>query len=191
MNNTVQASSRRMWLPSPGRLTAVSMVVGLAVLAVLYGPTVARRQALIRYLEVVGADYDTEPARPTWLCSVVDNRLGDRAAAGFTNVTRIELRGRPVTEAGLRYLHGASEVKSLGLYDAEITDASVAHIRDLHSLEMLDLGDCPLTDAGLAQLGGLGNLTHLDLNNTAVGDAGLMHIRHLQNLESLILDART
>jgi hypothetical protein len=101
----------------------------------------------------------------------------------------IDLRDKPVSDAGLANLQGLINLKFLGLHHTGVSDAGMAHLKNLAKLEELHLFANPnVTDAGLAHLKGLTNLKNLDLNGTGVSDAGMVHLQGLTNLVYLNLD---
>ena len=83
----------RGWLPSPGCLFAVTLLVVLASLSSWIGWRAHRQQARLEYLEQHGAFVETQPAKPVWLYDLVVSTLGNEHAAGFTDVTIINLGG--------------------------------------------------------------------------------------------------
>jgi hypothetical protein len=109
------------------------------------------------------------------------------------NLESIGLHGGTFTDAGLKHLAGAENLKLLMLNGcSQITDAGLAHLEQLPVLEKLHLldeqGKMNLTDAGLAHLGNLSRLRWLSFKS-GLSDVGLMHLRRLDNLELLAIQS--
>ncbi len=95
------------------------------------------------------------------------------------------LNGIEITDAGLVYLRGLTNLQELWLVGDPITDTGLVYLQGLASLKTLCLQGTKITDAGLSRLGGLSGLEVLDLSDTKVTDAGLVHLKGLTNLYSL------
>jgi len=90
-----------------------------------------------------------------------------------------------VTDAGLKYLRGLTNLQYLDLRCNPITDAGLAYLSELVNLGTLNLSDTHITDAGLEHLKTLTKLQDLLLHNTRITDSGLQHLKALKNLQSL------
>ena len=166
----------RSWLPSPGCLFAVTLLVALTSVCGWVGWRVQRQQARLEYFEQVGRSVETEPASPVWLHDLVIATLGEEHAAGFTDVTVLNLNRTQVTDTGLRHVKDFSNLKRLFLILTQVTDAGLQHLGGLTNLEWLYLTSTQITDAGLQHLSGLTNLEKLGLDDTQVTDTGLQHL---------------
>lgn len=101
-------------LPSPGCLFAVTVLVIVTSLAGWIGWRGHRLSARLEYFDQLGAVVETEPGRPAWLHDFVLSTLGEEAAAGFTDVTRLSLSQTRLTETGL---HCVEELPYLQFLD--------------------------------------------------------------------------
>ena len=80
-----------------------------------------------------------------------------------------------------------SPVVEVRLPFTSVTDAGLEYLKGLTDLEILDLSGRQITDAGLEHLKALTSLGTLNISNTGVTDAGLEHLKGLTRLESLWL----
>jgi hypothetical protein len=106
----------------------------------------------------------------------------------LTQLNSLNLGGTRVTDAGVALLASTGKLRSLDLDGARVSDAGLAHLSGLTSLRGLHLGGTGITDAGLAQLGSLSKLWVLSLSDTGISDAGLVHLRGLTKLRVLNLE---
>ena len=94
-------------------------------------------------------------------------KLGGRiefgADAQGRRVIRVDFFGAQVTDAGLKYLKGLTQLQQLSLIQAQVTDAGLEHLKGLTQLERLNLTSTQVTDAGLEHLEGLTQLRQLNL----------------------------
>ncbi len=58
----------------------------------------------------------------------------------------------PVTDAGLEYLKGSSQLRTVMLNQTRVTDAGLTHLRGLTQLQYLNLSGNQVTAAGVAEL---------------------------------------
>jgi hypothetical protein len=121
----------------------------------------------------------------------------------------LELRGCPITDAGLVHLKDMANLQYLTLADMPVTDKGLVHLEGLPKLTdftvncakisgaglkhltgitSLALEGSAFTDADLAHLEGLTKLECLNLRKTAITDAGLVHLKRLINLDRLFLE---
>lgn len=140
------------WLPSPGCLFGVTLLVILASVCFWLGWQAQRQQARLEYFEQLGRSPRTEPAKPVWLHDFVSSTLGEEHAVGFTNFRAVYLGRTQVTNSGLRHVSGLTNLEVLDLNETEVTDAGLEHVRDLTILSSLDLDNTQVTDAGVDEL---------------------------------------
>ncbi len=107
--------------------------------------------------------------------------------AGLTELRELCVSGRGITDAGLRHLKGLTELETLFLAETSVTDAGLAYLAGLAKIYSLAVTKTNITDAGLEHLAPLRRLRELCLYDTKVGDEGLVHLSGLPKLEALIL----
>jgi hypothetical protein len=100
-------------------------------------------------------------------------------------VVKVDLAGRPISDADLQALRGLTRLHSLVLRQTKITDAGIPLLKATGKLRDLDLDGTSITDAGVAQLGSLTSLRGLYLSRTEVTDAGLSPLQPLTKLREL------
>jgi hypothetical protein len=121
----------------------------------------------IRWLTIIQASNNFTDARLLRL----------RRLKTSTRLQGLNLAKSAVTDGGLGYFEGLTELNELWLSDTKVTDKGMEHLAQLSGLRVLDLDGTQVTDTGLAELTGLVNLTKLYLRRTRVTDAG---VRELQ-----------
>ncbi len=105
----------------------------------------------------------------------------------YTQLKKLEIWGRLVTDAGMENLKGLTRLQELDFGGcAGVTDAGLQHVKQLTQLQKLRLG-IQTTDAGLEHVKGLTQLKDLDLSDTKVTDAGLQHLKGSTQLTKLDL----
>ncbi|MFC1735980.1 redoxin domain-containing protein, partial [Candidatus Hydrogenedentota bacterium] len=105
---------------------------------------------------------------------------------GMTQLKKLELMYRHVTDAGMAYLSTLTGLEDLGLSETKISDEGLAHLQDMKHLRRLDLSrQTQIGDAGMAYLKGLKSLERLELPYETITDAGLAEISELTNLKRL------
>ncbi len=67
-------------------------------------------------------------------------------------VTRISLRGTPVSDAQLQYLDAFPGLRLLSLANTEVTDAGLEHLKRLRNLKRLSLSGTLVTMDGMRDL---------------------------------------
>ena len=107
---------------------------------------------------------------------------------GFQKVYAVSLDNTSITDAGLEFLKGRTELISLSLRGTLVTDAGIEKLAGLANLQKLQLSGTKITDAGLKYLARLPMLTDVKLSRTAVTDAGLRHIDKARHLQAIELD---
>ncbi|WP_339907125.1 hypothetical protein [Symmachiella dynata] len=171
-------------LPRTGTLMliAVVLLVGGGVLMV-WLPYHRNQVAMAEVQKLRGV---TEPGivRPFWIPDAVD----DEYLELFLRGTGVWLSDTQVSDAGLKYLHGLTNLRELDLRNTQVTDAGLEQLRGLTKLVELSLAMTQVSDEGFQKLRGLTKLRYLDLRNTQVGDEGLAHLPGATKLENLWLD---
>ena len=74
--------------------------------------------------------------------------INDPALEGIS-ICSLWLGGTPITDSGLEYLTGLTQLQSLNLNNTQVTDKGLGHLKGLTALQSLDLGYTRLTDTGL------------------------------------------
>ena len=117
---------------------------------------------------------------------VTDDAL--RHLCAFPNLQKLDLRNTRVSDKGLLHISELSRLNSLEIsYGAGITDEGMQYLRGLTELEVLVVYGTEITDAGLVQLSGHTRLRELCLGNSAIKGSGLKHLSGLTNLKELRL----
>jgi hypothetical protein len=106
----------------------------------------------------------------------------------MTDLWRVAVDGRELTDAGLARLVGIQDLRELSLSNLRVGDDGARRLAGLKELTFLDLSGSRLGDAALQQIGTMTQLRELVLTNTGVGDTGLAHLRGLTNLKVLRVD---
>ena len=99
----------------------------------------------------------------------------------------LDLINTSITDAGLEYLKGMTELEVLYLNGTRITGAGMVNFKNLKKLRWLELAKTSITDAGLEYLKGLTELEVLYLNGTKITDAGIFNLKDLTGLRQLKL----
>jgi hypothetical protein len=110
--------------------------------------------------------------------------------AKLRNITNLNLREIPLTDAGMKEIATFDSLKNLKILwirSGELTDAGLKELARFTQLEELWLEDNKITDAGLPELAGLKKLRMLNLSKNLVTDAGLPALKELP-LRQLWLD---
>ena len=95
------------------------------------------------------------------------------------------LRGRELTDEGLRPVAALKNVVVLNLRDTQITSAGLVHLKGLSKLRRLHLERTQIGDEGIENLAGLDNLEYLNLYGTKITDKVLDQLAGLKNLKQL------
>ena len=103
------------------------------------------------------------------------------------------LTGPMVTDQQIAQLKGLKRTlddipQNLDLHETQLTDHGLEYLKGLTNLGSLNLSSTQIGDAGLYHLTGLSSLTDLTLFNTKVTDEGLKHLVGMMNLEKIDLD---
>ncbi len=116
------------------------------------------------------------------LTVVVEEGGGYPNAASLRKATGFGSSGAFTTDATLRWLRSATQLRNLNLYEAPgVTDEGLIHLRTLTQLQFLDIRKTAVTDQGLVALVGL-PLNRL-LVGFEIGDAGVEQMARIKSLE--------
>ncbi len=95
------------------------------------------------------------------------------------------LRGRELTDEGLKHVAALKNVVVLNLRDTQITSAGLVHLKGLGKLRRLHLERTQVDDEGIGNLAGLSDLEYLNLYGTKITDKALDRLTGLKNLKQL------
>src|SRR5258708_1775491 len=117
---------------------------------------------------------------------ITDADLRRMAEAG--DVRELDLSETRITNAGLQYLKSLHGVHRLNLYFAEyINEDGLAFLKNWQALEELNLRGGRVTSKIFEHLAGLKELRVLDLGATEITDEGFDQITDLPKLEKLVI----
>ena len=149
---------------------------------------------LVQRLELFGAKVERDesaPGHPVVRLSLEQSaRFSDKYVHllnGFPSLLELNLRGVPVSDAGLKPLVRLSNLKKLDVGKTKITDSGLKEIARLEKLESLSLVGSRISDTGLGIISKLKNLTTIDLTQTQITDGGLKLLTPFIGLTSLNL----
>jgi internalin A len=124
--------------------------------------------------------------------------LTDRDLAFLKALDRVEelvIVETPITDAGLDYIQGLTDLRILVLINIDaalpnvhLSDAGMARLQWMTKLERLELHGTDISDAGLVHLSRMTELQSLGLRETKVTGAGLANLSRMKKLKTLILD---
>jgi hypothetical protein len=100
-------------------------------------------------------------------------------------LTRLNLSGLPITDAGLNALAGLPNLERLHLSRTKVRGPGLSRLKSLPNLDVLELDDSAMTDEGLTHLAGASNLHILRLDGVPITAAGLEHLLTLPDLKLL------
>ena len=95
------------------------------------------------------------------------------------------IRGRGLTDDGLRHVAALKRIGALNLRDTKITDDGLMLLRKITGLRRLHLERTKISDRGTHFLAGCTELEYLNLYGTGISDATLDRLAKLKNLKSL------
>ena len=151
-------------------LIAVTLVAGLLVAWRAYVEPYRRQREVMKLIEELGGEYNTEPGGPSWLRGI----FGDD---NFQNIIEISLRSTDVSDADLTHLKGLANLRTLSLSLTSVGDAGLAHLKGLTNLKKLVLCGTRVSDVGLSHLKALTNLQELWLGGAQVSDVGAKQLQ--------------
>jgi internalin A len=112
-----------------------------------------------------------------------------------TAINVLMLRGTDVTDDGLRFLTGLTNLQFLDLEQTKITDTCAPHFADLKNLVHVDFAAFDVNEEGfgvgdkvLAVLATLPKLSSVELRLTKVTDAGMAELARSSSLESVSVE---
>jgi hypothetical protein len=110
-----------------------------------------------------------------------------RSARDNRDLLEIEfhLRGRNLTDKGLRHVGQLKNVVFLNLKNTRISNAGLVHLKGLSKLRWLHLERTKIDDNGIKHLAELKNLEYLNLYGTKVTDKSLTVLSQLKKLKRL------
>jgi len=103
------------------------------------------------------------------------------------HLTWLSLQFSHVTDFGMEFIGGISNLKNLYLYGTRYTDDTLRRLSKAKQLKRLELPFTFITDEGMRHLTPLTNLTLLRLNNTCITDRGAHFVLYLKKLQKLDL----
>jgi hypothetical protein len=106
---------------------------------------------------------------------------------GNTNLKRLAIHSRSVTQEGLQQLKVLQKLEALEIHCPELQMSDLASLGELKQLQSLDAGRTPLGPNGLQVLEGLPHLRVLALNARGMDDAQLAIVNSLPELTDLEL----
>ncbi|MGP0594192.1 leucine-rich repeat domain-containing protein [Nitrospira sp. T9] len=122
-------------------------------------------------LALIGPGVKLSPSSEDWSKSLKDypcvfqltefvDSLSEKLLS-LPGLTRLQLRGNQIGEAGVKHLARLSNLTTLQLGGNQIGEAGVKHLAGLTNLTTLHLGSNQIGAAGVKHLAGLSNLTTL------------------------------
>lgn len=120
------------------------------------------------------------------------NEVAIESEAELSSMTTLNLGGRKVGDADLKYLCHLPSLEALYLYnqsssDGGLSGATLDELASLRRLRILDLDGNRVSSAHLHRLGDLHALRQLRLYNNPLGGPGIGALSKLPALESLLL----
>ncbi len=104
------------------------------------------------------------------------------------DLTRLDLSGTKVTDAGLQHLKGLKQLRELNLHYAEyLSEDGLAVLKSFPQLEALNLRGTRVTSKVFEHIAPLRNLRDLDLGFTEITDDGFEALLELPRLERLVI----
>jgi Leucine-rich repeat (LRR) protein len=108
----------------------------------------------------------------------------------FPHLRSVDISGKEITNAGLKYLPDAKQLFSLSVMQCPIMDASLGRLAALPQLRSLNLRSDSLTSKGLSQLQHVASLKNLMLFS-AVDESALSALVDVDQIDSLWLSNET
>lgn len=119
---------------------------------------------------------------------VSDATLSLLGTGPLPRLHRLELWSTGISDEGLRFLSGFSQLRFLVLSDTALIGTGLSHLT-CDSLEILRLSKCRgISEMGAPEIARFKNLKELWLDGTSVGDDALRSLGTLQSLVFLKLD---
>lgn len=105
----------------------------------------------------------------------------------MTNLTELDLKGRQITDSGLKPVTALKKLRVLNLWDTSIGNRGMGYVNELQNLQSLHLSWARVEDNGVKALSGLLGLVTLNLWATGITDIGLKYLGKMKTLTSLDL----
>jgi Leucine-rich repeat (LRR) protein len=99
----------------------------------------------------------------------------------------LNLKNSSITDDGLIFVEGCSNLVGLYLAHTNVTDAGMHTVQTHGTMREFDLRDTQIDDVGLENFENLSDLTLLDLANTKVSSVGMEYLQEMTSLQSLNL----
>jgi len=119
-------------------------------------------------------------------CELNNSDLG--RLAGLRTLQSLYLIELRIEKPDLAFLDKLPALSKLDLRGEWVAEAGFEHIGRLQHLKVLSLGDTSMSDADLRLLQGLSSLERLDLRSNPISGAGLEHLKGLKSLRILLID---
>lgn len=107
--------------------------------------------------------------------------------SNFTDLCRLEMKGKGITDECVKYLTSLTELCVLTLESTSLTDAGVIGLGKLRELESLSLKGTRIRSTAMQLVEALPNLEELDLAYTAIDDDVLTYLADCEKLSYLDL----
>jgi len=118
-----------------------------------------------------------------------DTKIDNKGAQFLAqmNLKWLRVKSTRITDDGLQYLAGMTELKALELNDNNITDFGLIHLSGMAQLEEVDISFTKITDSGLHLFYGLPNLKSIGLKGLNLSQASLDELRQALPACQLVL----
>lgn len=116
-----------------------------------------------------------------------DQDIRDRREL-LPSYTSLVLRGREVTDDGIKLLELCSNLKELHLIETSITDRGMRSIGKLFNLRWLTIDDAAVTANGISEIANLNKLEGLQILETQMTDDGFVILHSFEDLVYLESD---
>jgi hypothetical protein len=169
-----KSKSRR--IPKPvwfAVATVAAMLIVVLWVFLAVRPRYNREQIVVRGIERLGGEVDTEWDGPTWLSVFLD----DVSVSWFDRVYLVALSETVISNEGLKRLGGLTNLRMLLLTNTKISDDGMKHLSGLTNLQFLWLENTQITDEGLKHLRSLPFLIYVDLTDTKVTNEGIKELQ--------------
>lgn len=166
-----------------------SMIIATCAMAAAWriAASVHRREVAAERLEQLGGQIRWSEATARWLTI----GFGPERARKLAGVTSVGLYATGIHDEDLRWIIDMPELKELYIHgNPSLSDAGLRHVERAGNLRHLSVDSPRITDAGVARLAKLRQLRELYMADVPVTDTGLTHLESLSDLRWLVLDSR-
>jgi len=134
-----------------------------------------------RQLQHSGARLSRDSQGKVVKVNFAQTKIGDEALRPLVELrpTELDLRFTQVTDQGLEFLRGQTQLEVLNLQATGVTDAGMQHLAGLRRLRSLSVERTAVTDAGLVHFKEFGQLKILFLGGSKIVGPGLAHVEKL------------